>query len=202
MAAAAHTLIRQVIEDFVVWFDSGDFERFRTVWHPGGIMNTTRGRLTAEEFTQKAAANWAQELPVGSHLLCGTSINLAGNRAIAQTRTLLGSRLPVDGVICDITCTARFYDFFELRQECWKIVERQPIYEKDRLDPVDPAARLSLDDTLLAEFPEGYRHLGYAQTRNGLAVERNLPGLRGPQVQQLYARGRAWLAAGRQNDAG
>ena len=32
-------------------------------------------------------------------------------------------------------------------------VLRQPIYEKDRLDPVDPAAKLDLDKGLLAQFP-------------------------------------------------
>ena len=45
---------------------------------------------------------------------------------------------------------------------------RQPIYEKDRLDPVDPATTLKLDPTLLTQFPEGYRHLAYVQTRIGL----------------------------------
>jgi hypothetical protein len=51
-------------------------------------------------------------------------------------------------------------------------VLRQPIYEKDRLDPVDPAAELKLDQGLLAQFPEGYRHLAYLQVRIGYAVKR------------------------------
>ena len=76
----------------------------------------------------------------------------------------------------------------------WGIVRRQPIYEKDRLDPVDPAAKLELDPELLQRFPEGYRHLAYLQTKNGFTVERtSLPGLRGEVVQELYALGRAWL---------
>ena len=67
---------------------------------------------------------------------------------------------------------------------------RQPIYEKDRLDPVDPAA------SLLARFPEGYRHLAYAQTRIGYEVRRDMPGLSGPEVEALYARGARFLAGG------
>ena len=70
---------------------------------------------------------------------------------------------------------------------------RQPIYEKDRLDPVDPAARLDLDRNLLAQFPEGYRHLAYLQTRIGYKVKTDMPGLDGPEVEALYARGEAWL---------
>ena len=80
------------------------------------------------------------------------------------------------------------------RVEGWAIVRRQPIYEKDRMDPVDPSRRLMLDVTVLSKFPEGYRHLGYLQTKNGFTVKGNLPGLRGPAVETLYAEGRAWLA--------
>jgi len=76
----------------------------------------------------------------------------------------------------------------------WGIVLRQPIYEKDRLDPVDPAATLQLDAALLAAFPEGYRHLAYLQTRIGYTVKRDMPGLKGAEVERLYATGKTWLA--------
>jgi hypothetical protein len=71
---------------------------------------------------------------------------------------------------------------------------RQPIYEKDRIDPLDPGAVLKLDPELLAQFPEGYRHLAYLQSRIGYPVKRDLPGLTGPEVDRLYARGAEWLA--------
>jgi len=91
-------------------------------------------------------------------------------------------------------CTGRFYDFFEKRDDVWAIVLRQPIYEKDRLDPVDPSQTVSLDADLLGSFPDGYRHLAYAQTRIGYQVKRDMPGLTGPEVEALYRRGAAWLA--------
>jgi len=47
-------------------------------------------------------------------------------------------RAPLDGVMVDVACIGRFYDFMEKRDGRWAIVRRQPIYEKDRLDPVDP----------------------------------------------------------------
>jgi hypothetical protein len=61
------------------------------------------------------------------------------------------------------------------------------------MDPVDPAARLELDPALLGRFPEGYRHLAYLQTQIGYEVKADMPGLRGPEVQALYARGAGWL---------
>ena len=57
-----------------------------------------------------------------------------------------------------------------------------------------PGATPKLDQTLLAQFPEGYRHLAYAQTRIGYTVKRDMPGLKGPEVEALYAKGEAWLA--------
>jgi len=53
---------------------------------------------------------------------------------------------------------------------------------------------LKLDSATLAKFPEGYRHLGYLQEKNGFTVKIGLPGVRGPEVQKLYAEGKAWLA--------
>ena len=95
-----------------------------------------------------------------------------------------------------MVCTGRFYDFFEKRDGRWGMVLRQPIYEKDRMDPVDPAARLQLDPALLSRFPEGYRHLAYLQTEIGYTVKPDMPGLKGAEVEALYARGRAWLEGG------
>jgi hypothetical protein len=96
-----------------------------------------------------------------------------------------------------VSCLGRFYDFFEKRDGRWGIVLRQPIYEKDRIDTVDPAASLTLDPELLARFPEGYRHLAYLQVRVGYPVKPDMPGLRGPEaegLERLYRRGAAWLA--------
>jgi hypothetical protein len=103
-------------------------------------------------------------------------------------------RAAVDGVEVDVTCSGRFYDFLELRDGRWGIVRRQPIYERDRLDVVDPSASVKLDQAKLASLPYGYRHLGYVQEAQGQRVLRGLPGLRGPEVELLYEEGAAWLA--------
>jgi hypothetical protein len=130
------------------------------------------------------------------HFLGGQSIDVTDDRAVSQTKMTISQRGEVHGVACDVVCTGRFYDFLEKREGRWGIVLRQPIYEKDRLDPVDPAASLTLDRELLERFPAGYRHLAYLQTQLGFAVKPDMPGLTGPAVQALYARGAGWLAGG------
>jgi hypothetical protein len=97
-------------------------------------------------------------------------------------------------VVCDVVCSGRFYDFIEKRKSRWGLVLRQPIYERDRIAPVDPAATVRLDQELLAGFPEGYRHLAYLQAKNGQAVKTDMPGLTGAALDALYQRGAEWLA--------
>lgn len=186
-------LIRDVVENWAVWRDAGDWERFRGVWHPDGRMMATWFQGPAERFIEVSREGWDKGVSI-LHFLGGTAIDIAGTRAIAQTKMTISQRALVDDVACDVVCTGRFYDFFERRGDQWRILLRQPIYEKDRLDPVDPAATLKLEAAVLLQFPEGYRHLAYAQTKIGYTVKRDMPTLKGPEVERLYATGAAWLA--------
>lgn len=187
--------IRELLENWVVWRDAGLWERFRTVWHDDGRMMATWFQGTGDEFIEANRQGWARGVRI-LHFLGGSSIDLAGDRAVAQTKMTISQRAEVHGVLCDVVCTGRFHDFLERRGGRWGLVLRQPIYEKDRLDPVDPAALLELDPELLGRFPEGYRHLAYLQTQVGYAVKDDMPGLDGPGVEALYARGARWLAGG------
>jgi hypothetical protein len=185
--------IRELIENWVLWRDAGDWARFRTVWHDDGYMMATWFQGSADEFIRVTVEGWNRGVSI-LHFLGGCSIDLAGDRAVAQTKMSISQRAKVHEVLCDVVCTGRFYDFIERRAGRWGMVLRQPIYEKDRLDPVDPAATLALDPKLLQQFPEGYRHLAYLQTSIGYSVKKDMPGLKGAAVEALYARGGAWLA--------
>ena len=185
--------IRDLVENWAVWRDAGDWERFVTVWHEEGWMSATWFQGPARDFIRVSREGFAKGVRI-LHFLGGTSIDLSGERAIAQTKMTISQRALVHDVLCDVVCTGRFYDFLEKRQDKWGIVCRQPIYEKDRIDPVDPAATLRLDQTALAALPEGYRHLAYMQELIGYKVKRDMPGLTGAEVEKLYGEGRAWLA--------
>jgi len=167
------------------------------VWHDDGFMMATWFQGPAREFIRVSREGFERGVSI-LHFLGGTSIDLADDRrrAIAQTKMTISQRAEVHDVECDVVCTGRFYDFLERRDTGWGIVLRQPIYEKDRLDPLDPAATLTLDPGLLEQFPVGYRHLAYVQSRIGFEVKRDMPGLVGPAVERLYRRGADWLAGG------
>lgn len=184
--------IADLLQNWAMWRDAGDWERFRTCWHEDGWMMATWFQGPAAEFIRVSQEGWAKGVSI-LHFLGGISVDLAAPRAISQTKMTISQRAQVHGVACDVVCTGRFYDFLEKRQGRWGVVIRQPIYEKDRLDPLDPGANPKLDAAKLAALPEGYGHLAYIQEEIGYCVKRDMPGLKGPEVAALYARGAAWL---------
>ena len=191
-SAGDQRAIRNLIENWAIWRDALMWDRFRTVWHRDGQMWATWFQGSAQEFIKVSQEGYDRGVRI-LHFLGGSSIDIAGERAIAQTKMTISQRANVDGVVCDVVCTGRFYDFLERRKRRWGIVLRRLIYEKDRMDPVDPAARLQLDQSLLERFPVGYRHLAYLQTKIGYKIKDNMPGLDGPEVEALYAGGAEWL---------
>jgi len=198
VSADDRSAIRDLVQNWVVWRDAGDWERFATVWHHDGVMMATWFQGPAAEFIRVSREGFERGVRI-LHFLGGTSIDLAGRRAIAQTKMTITQRATVEEVECDVVCTGRFYDFLERRPEVGpthRLVLRQPIYEIDRLTPVSGGPGPALDPELLARFPSGYRHLAYVQTRIGYEVKRDMPGLTGPEVDELYRRGAEWLAGG------
>jgi hypothetical protein len=185
--------IKEVVENWAVFRDSGDWQRFRSVWHEEGVMMATWFQGPFEEFIRVNQEGWDKGVSI-LHLLGGTSVEITGARAIAQTKMTISQRAPVHNVVVDVLCTGRFFDFFEKRNDRWAIVLRRLFYEKDRMDPVDPSKTVQLDPNVLAQFPEGYRHLAYLQSGLGFKVKTDMPGLRGPTADALYALGKKWLA--------
>ena len=192
-------LIRQMIERWALWRDAGDWQRFATVWHPEGVMMATWFQGPYSDFIRVSREGWDKGVSI-LHFLGGSAVEITGERAIAQTKMTISQRGMVEGaegpVLCDVLCTGRFYDLVEKHEGCWKLLHRQPIYEKDRIDPVNPAATLTLDAARLAQLPEGYRHLAYIQLHIGYTVKLDMPMLKGSVVEELHRRGARWLAGG------
>jgi hypothetical protein len=186
--------IRELVDQWIIASDSGLWPLFDEVWHDDGLMAATWFQASAADFAAARRKGFENGVSI-IHANLGHISTIRGTRAIGQTKMTISQRAEVHGVLVDVTATGRFYDFLEKRGGEWGMVRRQPIYEKDRMDPVEPGASVTLDPALLARFPVGYRHLGYLQTQAGFKVkEQGMPGLTGPEVERLYQQGEAWLA--------
>src|SRR4051812_22310264 len=91
--------IRELLENWAVWRDAGGWERFRTVWHPEGRMMATWFQGIGDEFIKVSREGFEQGVRI-LHFLGGISIDLAGSRAILQTKMTISQRAKVDGVEC------------------------------------------------------------------------------------------------------
>ena len=184
--------VRELIEKWVLYRDAADWENFRSLWADDGRMIATWFSGPAEEFI-KVSIEGVDHGTYILHFLGGSIVDIEGDRAVAQTKMTIAQRGEVHGVECDIVGTGRFYDLIERRDGDWRIVLRQPIYERDHMTPVEPSQSLTLDSEILARYPVGYQHLAYFLQGRGYDVKRDMPGLSGPRLEALYAHGAAWL---------
>ena len=114
--------IRETVENWVLWRDAGDWERFATVWHDDGWMTATWFQGPAQRFIEVSREGFNKGVNI-LHALGGWTCDVAGTRAISQVKMNILQRAPLDGVMVDVLCVGRFYDFFEKRDGRWGIVQ-------------------------------------------------------------------------------
>ena len=67
----AEEAIRNLVEKWAVWRDSGDWDRFATVWHDDGVMMATWSQGTATSFIKMNQEGWKRGVRI-LHFLGGT----------------------------------------------------------------------------------------------------------------------------------
>ncbi len=188
-----HLAIRELVDNWMMWRDARLWDRIPSLFHEGGsLMTTWGGHSTQEEFAVAAQAGF----DAGERMLHsngGTTVEVVGDRGISQTKLRIMQRGVIEGVLCDVTCLGRDYDFVERRDGRWGFILRQPIYERDFIVPVDPSQTLKLNEERLARFPEGYARLAYLQESLGHRIIPTMPVHTGVELEALYAAGDAWL---------
>ena len=190
---ADRAAIADAVANWGLWRDTGRWELLRSLYTPDAIMHTTWFVGPAREFIDRSIEAAKRAGARGQHFVGASSIELNGDRAIAETRMVLLLRAPLQGVEVDVTCHCRAHDRFVRHEGAWRIQVRENIYEKDRLDPVDPAASVRLDPTELQRYPCGYRHLAYVQASGGARVTPDLPVPGSDALARLYAHAARWL---------
>ena len=79
----------------------------------------------------------------------------------------------------------------------WKLGSFEGIYQRDRLETVDPRNPLPVDWTIIATLRPSYKFMGYTQIKRGYALNSELLGDDRPDLlQTFYAREQKWLETG------
>src|SRR5690348_15310818 len=92
------TDIRAVVETWVVARDAGDWDRLRGCWHADGTMAATMFQGSADVFIELSRGAFERGVEVG-HFLGGTSIDIAADHAIAQTKMTITQRAVLHDVL-------------------------------------------------------------------------------------------------------
>jgi hypothetical protein len=186
--------IKDLIERWAVYRDALLWDKWRTIWHKDGRMKATWTEGSYEDFITMTNEGVKHGLNI-LHILGGTAVEINGNRATSMTKMIILQRAVLDGVLCDVSNYARHFDLWEKREGRWGLVNRETICDKDRVDPVNTNEKVDLDQSILNQFPQEYRHLAYLQTKVGYNVDKDVPRLSGGQaLAALYQRGEDWLA--------
>ena len=174
--------------------DDHRWDELRALYAPDALQTTSWSVGTATEFIDRCIAGAKKPAARRSmHFIGASIIEINGERALAETRRTILTRAVVHGIEVDVTNHGRSFDWLVRLDGEWKIKLRSGIYERDRMDPVDPAKTITLDTVELAKYPEGYRHLAYLQAGAGERISPHLPTPNSAALAKLYADGRAWL---------
>jgi hypothetical protein len=185
--------IRELVENWSIYRDNREWDRFMTVWHDGGVMMTTwGGQATPQEFAEAATKGFAKGDRM-LHEVSGVTSLVEGDRGFAMSKLRIMQRGPVDGVTCDVTCIGVNFDFMERRDGRWGLVLRQPVYERDYIVPTDPDATVHLDPEIMERRPDGYQRLSYLQEGLGYTIKPDMPTEVGAEREALVEAREAWL---------
>lgn len=184
--------ITQVVQDWGLARDNARWARLRSFHADDGTVQTTWFIGSASDFVERSRSAYEAGAQV-QHFIGAATIELNGDRAVAETRMMLQVRGVVHGVSVDVTCYGFFHDLFARKAGDWVIQQRVPVYEKDRIDTIVPGQSLKLNAEQLAALPVGCRHLTYVQSQGGAQITPDLPVPGTAALERLYAQGRVWL---------
>lgn len=189
--------IAQLLVNWGTWRDAGNFEKLRSCYTDDARMITSWYDGPAVGFVDIVSQMHAkQPTDQGAmHLIGGTTTEINGNRAIAETRISILTRNLLKEQLVDITVHGRFIDFLRKNNGEWRIQSREPIYDKDFIQAVEPGLTIELDADELARQPLGFRHLAYAQVVKGLKVITTIPAPNSDEERLLYRKATEWLDA-------
>jgi SnoaL-like domain len=187
----------ELIQNWGVFRDQGKWKELRATFTPDGHISVSWFRGPFEQFVERCRASYGAGHSWSRHHLFTPTLKLAGDRAVAETSVIIRVRQPFSGIAVDLTSCSRFLDRIERHPDGWLIAERAAIYERDRLDPVEPSP--AFDELFkaanTAQYPEQYRYMAF---RLAHAEGRSLASViyrdGGAETADLYARYSGWLA--------
>lgn len=180
--------------------DSDDWETLAACFHDEATIHISWISGPAKEFVARSRAMAEARRPGAhtKHLISGPWIQLNRNRAFSRCHANLYIRDELDGHQFDLQSWIRFFDLLEKRDNTWRIIKRTGVYEKDRMELVDPRGipKDFFSDMDLAAFPPSVKFLCYRLQRSGRSPSTHIISVYSDEERALREEGEAWLEKG------
>jgi 3-phenylpropionate/cinnamic acid dioxygenase small subunit len=177
--------------------DSDDWETLAGCFHDAATIHISWISGPAKDFIARSRAMAAARKPGEhtKHLISGPWIRDNRDRAFSRCHANLYIRAVIDGHEFDLQSWMRFFDLLERRDNLWRIVKRTAVYEKDRMDPVDPQGvpKDFFADMNLSAFPASAKFLCYRQLRRGRSPSTDIISVYSDEERALRKEGEVWL---------
>ena len=187
----------ELIQAWGVCRDQGKWKELRSTFTADGHISVSWFRGPFEQFVERCRASFAAGNSWSRHHLFPSTVKLNGDRAVAETSVVIRVRQKFNAIDVDLTSCSRFLDRLARHGDGWLIAERAAIYERDRLDAVEPSA--AFDELFkaanTAQYPEQYRYMAFRLAHSeGRTLAPVIYRDGGPETADLYARFSDFLA--------
>lgn len=133
--------IIQVVSKSIITRDSGMWDQLAECYHSQAEFTSSWWKGKPTDFIKAASVRLEDSRREGGeqkHMTANHWIELAGDRATAECDLALFSRRPINNVEIDSITWSRRLHLMAKENGEWKIWRRFAIYERARMDAVDP----------------------------------------------------------------
>ena len=177
--------------------DSGDWQTLSACFHDGATIHLSWISGSARDFVarSRAMAGVRKSGTHMKHVTSGSWIQVNRDRAFSRSHVTLFARTFIDRHEFDLQSWFRFFDLLERRNGVWGIVKRTAVYEKDRIDPVDPRGvpKDLFAEMDLSAYPQSAKFLCYDLIHSGLSPSTAIVSVYSDEEQALRQEGETWL---------
>jgi hypothetical protein len=177
--------------------DSDDWETLAGCFHDDATIHISWISGPAKDFVARSRTMAAARKPGEhiKHVISAPWIQVNRDRAFSRCHANLYIRMNLDGHEFDLQSWLRFFDLLEKRDNVWRIVKRTAVYEKDRMEPVDPRGvpKDFFTNMDLSAFPASVKFLCYWLLRIGHSPVINIISVYSDEERALRDEADVWL---------
>jgi hypothetical protein len=178
--------------------DQRDFAAMVACYVANAPVRTSWFNGTVEAFAEASRQKMSSGGSQAKHWIMPARLDISAGRALVESPAVIFDRLTFDGIQFDMFQYCRFFSRVVKTAQGWKLGSFEGIYQRDRLETVDPRQELPVDWTVIETLRPSYKFMGYTQIKRGYTLDPELLGDDRPDLlAAFYAREKEWLETGR-----